>query len=324
VGLTILVFVGLAVLTFAVVMMLTRPSAVDRAVTARLTSVQARQADFAANGGGVPQEFLKSLSLSEIAWLDQFLQRLSLAHKLALLLAQAESAWSVSTVLISSAVLGLMGSAIAWFWLPDIWPALIAGAAAMVIPTLMLRVKRRRRLNKFDQGLPEALDLMSRSLRAGHSVSAAIEIVAEEGVEPLRSEFARVHQQHTLGLPNRDALLQLGRRISSTDLQVVITAMLVQKETGGNLVEILERTASVLRDRLRIQGEVRVRTAQGRLTGAILCLLPLVLYVLINLSNPGYTRVLLEDPTGRKMTFAGIGMIAAGAMLIRKIVKIKV
>lgn len=322
-GLISLVFVGMAVATFGVVMMLTRPTVTNRAVTQRLAGVHGRR-NGVPNPGPLPQEFLKDRSLSELAWLDQFLQRSGLAHKLALLLTQAESSWSVSTVLISSAVLGLMGSAIAWYWLPEVWAALIAGTVALPIPTLMLRLKRNRRMIKFDQGLPDALDLMSRSLRAGHSVSAAIEIVGEEGIEPLRSEFGRVRQQQTLGLPNRDALLQLGRRISSTDLQVVITAMLVQKETGGNLVEILERTAGVLRDRLRIQGEVRVRTAQGRLTGVILCLLPFVLYVLINLSNPGYSKVLLDDPVGRKMTLVGVGMISAGALLIRKIVKIRV
>lgn len=321
--LTILVFVGLAVVTFAVVMLLTRPTAVDRAVTERLATVR-RDDKSALTPTTTPQEFLKNSSLSEIAWFDQILQRVSLAHKLSMLMAQAESSWSVSTVLIASSVLGVMGFAIVRYWISDLLPALIAGAAATAFPLLMLRLKRNRRMNKFDQNLPDALDLMSRSLRAGHSVSAAIEIVAEEGMEPLRSEFARVHQQQQLGLPNRDALLQLGHRISSADLQVVITAMLVQKETGGNLVEILERTAGVLRDRLRIQGEVRVHTAQGRLTGAILCLLPVVMYFLINLANPGYTRVLIEDPVGRKMTYMGIGMIVVGGLLIRKIVRIKV
>ncbi len=322
-GLTILLFVGLAVVTFAVVMLLTRPSKVDRAVRVRVAGVQ-RHGQSAVAGGGGPQEFLKDSSLSQYVWLDRVLQRISAAHKLALLLAQAESGWNVSSVLISSAGLGLMGFAIVRYWITDLPPSLIAGAVATLIPLLVLRLKRNRRMNRFDQNLPEALDLMSRSLRAGHSVSAAIEIVAEEGMEPLRSEFARVHQQHALGLPNRDALLQLARRVPSTDLQVVITAMLVQKETGGNLVEILERTAAVLRDRLRIQGDVRTHTAQGRLTGAILCLLPVVMYVLINLANPGYTRVLIDDPVGRKITYVGIGMIAVGAMLIRKIVKIKV
>ena len=110
----------------------------------------------------------------------------------------------------------------------------------------------------------------------------------------------------------------------SADLQIVITAMLVQKETGGNLVDILERTTAVLRDRMRIQGELRVRTAQGRLTGWILCLLPVVMFCLINAANPGYADVLVHDPVGRKLTYAGIGMMAVGGLLIRKIVRIKV
>jgi tight adherence protein B len=323
VALTVLVFVGIAVVTFSVMMMLTRPRKADRAFRARVAGVQRPGKPAVAASSG-PQEFLRNSSLSKLVWLDRVLQRISAAHKLALLLAQAESPWNVSSVLISAAVLGVMGFAIARYWISDVLPSLIAGVAATAIPVLGLRLKRNRRMNQFDRNLPEALDLMSRALRAGHSVSAAIEIVAEEGMEPLRSEFARVHQQQVLGLPNRDALLQLGRRVPSTDLQVVITAMLVQKETGGNLVEILERTAAVLRDRLRIQGDVRIHTAQGRLTGAILCLLPVVMYGLINLANPGYTRVLIEDPVGRKMTYAGIGMIAVGGLLIRKIVKIKV
>ena len=321
-GLTVLVFIGLAGVTFAVVMLLTRPTKRDRAIRVRVSKVQRRGKPDRA--GKDPQEFLKNTALSEFAWLDRVLHRFSMAHKLALLLAQAESSWSVGTVLISSAGLGLMGFAIARFWISDLLPAVLAGVVTTILPLLVLHLKRNRRMNQFDQNLPDALDLMSRSLRAGHSVGAAIEIVAQEGMEPLRAEFARVHQQQVLGLPNRDALLQLGRRVRSTDLQVVITAMLVQKETGGNLVEILERTASVLRDRLRILGDVRTHTAQGRLTGAILCLLPVVMYGLINVANPGYTRVLVEDPVGRKMTYVGIGMIAVGGLLIRKIVKIKV
>ncbi|HEY4899513.1 MAG TPA: type II secretion system F family protein [Terriglobales bacterium] len=319
---TVAIFIGLATLTFGVVMLLTRPTKSDRAARVRIAGVQRQSKPTV--GGPETQEFLKNTSLSGFARLDRLLQRFRAAHELALLLAQAESTWNVSSVLISSAGLGLMSFAIVRYWIPDLLPSLVAGAAATVIPVLVLRLKRNRRLDKFNRNLPEALDLMSRSLRAGHSVSAAIEIVAEEGTEPLRTEFARVHQQQALGLPNRDALLQLGRRVPSIDLQVLITAMLVQKETGGNLVEILERTAAVLRDRLRIQGDVRIHTAQGRLTGAILCLLPFVLYVLINLANPGYTRVLIEDPVGRKITYAGIGMITIGGLLIRKIVRIKV
>jgi tight adherence protein B len=200
----------------------------------------------------------------------------------------------------------------------------IAGIQAAAFPFLILRIKRERRLTKFNQKLPDALDLIARALRAGHSIGAAIEIVAEEGAEPLRSEFAEVYKQQNFCIPQRDALLQLGRRVPSADLQIVITAMLVQKETGGNLVEILDRTTAVLRDRMRIQGELRVRTAQGRLTGWILCLLPVVMFCLISAANPSYSNVLVHDPVGRKLTYTGIGMMVMGGLLIRKIVRIRV
>src|SRR5271167_2014655 len=209
VTLSILVFAVLALLTFALVMFLTRPTATDRAVEVRLKGVS--RASGSASGSAVSSaEFLKRSRLSEIEWLDKVLQRAGWANRVALLLAQAESPWSVSAVLLASTVLGAMGFAIARYWIPDLLPALVLAVLATGLPTLVLCVLRSRRMNKFNQNLPDALDLMSRSLRAGHSVSAAIEIVSEEGSEPLRSEFAKLHRQLALGMPNREALLQLG------------------------------------------------------------------------------------------------------------------
>jgi tight adherence protein B len=322
-GVTVSLFIFFAVVTFAVVFFFTRPSATARVVERRLAGVR-MAGNPAVPGGEGPAEFLKQTILSEIKWLNQLLERWGVAHKISVLLVQAESSWSVSTVLLASGILGLMGFAIARYWLVDLIPGLIAGALAAALPILVLRARGARRLRRFNQKLPAALDLMARALRAGHSVGAAIEIVAQEGGEPLRAEFREVYKQQSFGLPQRDALMQLGRRVPSADLQIVITAMLVQKETGGNLVEILERTTAVLRDRMRIQGELRIRTAQGRLTGWILCLLPVVMFVLISLANPGYSDVLVHDPVGRKLTYAGIGMMALGGLMIRKIVRIKV
>ena len=139
---------------------------------------------------------------------------------------------------------------------------------------------RANRLKRFNQALPDALDLITRALRAGHSISAAIEIVGQEAVEPVRAEFREVSRRQNFGLPHREALLELASRVPSQDLQFVITAMLVQKETGGNLVDTLERTAAVVRDRMRIQGEVRTYTAQGRMTGYILGALPIIMFFL--------------------------------------------
>ena len=146
--------------------------------------------------------------------------------------------------------------------------------------------------------LADAIELIARALRAGHSMGSAIEIVAEQSAEPLGSEFAIVFQQQKFGIPFRDALLQLGDRVPSKDLHFLITAILVQKETGGDLTEMLDRTTRVIRERIRIEGEIRTYTAQGRLTGWILSCLPIVMLVLINLITPGYSHILFHDPTG--------------------------
>src|ERR1700753_325123 len=137
--------------------------------------------------------------------------------------------------------------------------------------------------------------MLARALRAGHSVVSAMEMLAENAQEPVRSEFAEIFRQLNLGLPLREALVQLLHRVPSSDLRVLVTAILVQKDTGGNLVEILDRTVFVIRERLRIPGEIRVEIGQGRLTGWILTALPVVMMVLLNLVNPGYSSILFHD-----------------------------
>jgi tight adherence protein B len=191
-------------------------------------------------------------------------------------------------------------------------------------PFLVLRFQKKRRLREFSRHLPEAIDLMSRALRAGHSLTAAIEIVGEECPDPVRAEFREVYRQQNFGLPARDALLQLAQSIPLPELGFVVTAMLLQRETGGNLVEVLDRTTVVIRERLRIQGEIRIYTAQGRLTGWILSILPVAMFFLLSMANRGYTRVLLEDSTGRKLVYTGLVLMVVGALAIRKIVDVRV
>ena len=165
---------------------------------------------------------------------------------------------------------------------------------------------------------------MARALRAGHSISSAIEIVAEQSAEPLACEFATVFHQQKFGIQFRDAILQLGDRVPSRDLHFLITAILVQKETGGDLTEILDRTTRVIRERIRIQGEIQTYTAQGRLTGWILGGLPIIMLGLINIVTPGYSHILFHDPLGQKMLYAGGILIVVGGLIIRKIVDIEV
>jgi tight adherence protein B len=202
--------------------------------------------------------------------------------------------------------------------------ALLAGLVASTTPYIYLIVKRKARLHRFAMILPEAIDLMARALRAGHAVTAAIEMVAREIQDPVGTEFRRVFEEQNFGLPLREALLNLAARVPVADLQFLVTAMLVQKETGGNLAEVLDKAGTVIRERSRLLGQLKIYTAQGKMTGWILGFLPFIVFAVMNVLDPRYARTLIEDPIGRKAIYLGLGLMAAGVWSIRKIVDIKV
>jgi tight adherence protein B len=315
-------FVMLLLVVFAVLLLASRPSKQQKTVQARLGQLglgdkveeQAKQAE----------ELLKQTDDDSFPWFDHLLSRLGLYDSLKTLIEQADSESTPGKVVIISLCLALVGFVTVRLLLSVL---AIQAAAAVILaaaPVLLLRFQRSRRIKAFNDALPDAMDLMARALRAGHSVASAIEVIAERGRKPVSTEFALVYQQQNFGLPFRDALTNMAQRIPSKDLQFVVTAMLVQKETGGNLAEILDRTTHVLRERIRIFGEVRIKSAQGRLTGWILAVLPIALGFLINLVNHGFEKPLFEEQIGRVMLYSGAGMLAVGAFIISKIVKIEV
>src|SRR5271165_3368416 len=214
-----LVFTLVLVLTFSVVIILTRPSAADRVIEGRMASIQAASQGIFL-GEGVPEIF-KRTQLSEIGWLDTLLKHWNVSHKIRLLAAQAESSWTVPVVLAISAGCGVAGSAVSYYCLPELIASILIGLVSLSPPFAYLNVRRAKRLKRFNQALPDALDLITRALRAGHSVSAAIEIVGQEAAEPVRTEFREVHRQQNFGLPHREALLELASRVPSQDLQFV-------------------------------------------------------------------------------------------------------
>jgi tight adherence protein B len=225
--------------------------------------------------------------------------------------------------MISTLLLVCVGSALGNWWISPGLLGWIPGLALGCVPYLFLLQKRKRRARRFAELLPEAIDLMSRGLRAGQALPATIETIARECDDPLRAEFRRAADEQSFGLPFREAMLNLSRRMPVPDLQFLVTAILVQKETGGNLAQILDKTSHVLRERIRVFGQMRIRTAQGRLTGGILIVLPFVIFVGMNFVNPGYGKALFETPLGQKMvTYASI-MMFVGMVLIRKIVNVK-
>ncbi len=318
-----LVFLVVLLLTFGIVLVMTRPTAAERTIEDRIARLRPLP-DSAELSDDDSSVIIKRTPLSRNVRLDAVLRRWKVVKKIQRLLARAESLWSVSSVLAWSLGLAVAGYAIGYYELPSLVVALLPALVFAALPFLFLRYKHARRLKEFNRYLPESIDLMSRALRAGHSLTAAIEIIGEESPEPVRSEFREVYRQQNFGIPAREALIQLARRIPLPELNFVVTAILLQKETGGNLVEVLERTTAVIRERLRIQGEIRIHTAQGRLTGWILSLLPVVMFFLLSLANRGYTRVLIEDPTGRKLIYTGVGLIVLGGLIIRRIVSVKI
>jgi len=239
-------------------------------------------------------------------------------------LAQAGLKMKAGKLILMSACLGMGTFVVVGLFYPQFWVGLMLGITAMFIPYGVVSYLRQRRLQQFEEKFPEALDLLGRAVRAGHAFTTGLEMIARESPDPIASEFRTTFEEQNFGLPLRDALLNMTERIPSIDVRFFVTALLIQKETGGNLAEILDSLARVIRDRFRIYREVRVRTAQGRLTAGILIALPVFMMIILMIMNPTYMKVLFEDPKGSLiLTVAGI-MQVIGSLLIWKIIHIEV
>jgi len=318
-ALLVLGFLSILLITFALVVMLTRQSPEEKTLDQRMALIQTlprNEIDIAPE----TTQLLKATKSGKFGWFEQVLERYQFSQRLQLRIKQANSSTTVSTLILTSLCLFLAGYGIAWFFAPMVLVDLAAASGLGFLPYGILSFKRSRRINAFNAVLAESIDMMGRALRAGYSMVGAIEMLSTNAQEPAATEFSEIFKQQNLGLPLRDALMQLLDRVPSLDLRVLVTAILVQKDTGGNLVEILDRTVFVIRDRLRIQGEIRVHTSQRRLTGWILSALPIVMLVLINLVNPGYSSILFHDPTGHKIIYASLGMLTVGTFIINRIV----
>jgi tight adherence protein B len=184
--------------------------------------------------------------------------------------------------------------------------------------------RRKRRLKKFAAQLPEALELVARALRAGHSLAAGFRLVSSEMSEPIGGEFNRVFEEQNLGIPFEEALEGLTERVPNLDLKFFATAVILQRQTGGDLAEILDKIGSLIRERFKIWGQVQALTGEGRLSGIVLLALPPMLFVAVYRMNPDYLMLLFTDDLGKKMLIGGILMQLLGALVIRKIVNIRV
>ncbi len=265
---------------------------------------------------------LKKASLKK-PFLDQTLDKFRFFNHLQILMIQADLSWKMGTFLFVASLSGLVGLGVGlWKW--GVWGGLAGGGLGLLIPYKVLARKRKRRFQKFERQLPDALDLLARGLRAGHAFPSGLQQVAKEMPDPLGTEFLRTFTEFTHGLDLNSALLGLCHRIELRDLKFFTTAVLIQRETGGNLTEILEKISVLIRERFKLRNQIGALTAEGRLSGLILLLLPPVLVVLLMVINPEYESQLFRDPTGRVMCGVAVGFQLLGMWAIHKIVNIKV
>ncbi len=266
----------------------------------------------------------KNEVLSSIPWLNRKLLKFELTPYLRRVLSQADLDWSTGRLLLFSVagfvipVYGLLQATDSYLI------AFAAGGVLGFLPFGWVLFKRQRRFSAFEKNLPEALDLMVSGLRAGHSLLAAMALVARECPAPVGSEFKICFEEQNYGLEMKAALENLQMRVPLQDLKITSTAITIQKESGGNLAEVLDKTAYVIRERFRLKRQIMVHTAQGRLTGLILTLMPVVLGVGIYFVDPGMISILWHREIGIKLMWAAAGLIVIGGFVIHKIVDIDV
>lgn len=262
--------------------------------------------------------------LSSVPVLHRLLMRWTWSSRLRDFVAQAGMKTKPAKLLMTSAVLGMGIYLITEMSYPQFPVALLAAVIATILPFSAVAFARSRRLRKFEEQFPEALDLLGRAVRAGHAFTTGLEMIAKESSEPVAEEFRATFEEQNFGLPLRDALLNMTERVPMVDVRFFVTALLIQKETGGNLAEILDGLARVIRDRFRIHREVKTRTAQGRLTAIILISLPPLMMLVLEIINPHYMHILFDDPAGPMVLGAAVTMQLIGSALLWKIIHFEV
>jgi len=243
------------------------------------------------------------------------------------LIQQSGLPWTVSRLVFSMLIGAVIGGFIGYTFLPLGIPfvaGLIGATFIGMLPYLFLKLKKSQRLAELETQLPEALDFLARSMRAGHAFSISLEMLGSETPDPLGQEFRVLFNELNLGAALEPALANFGARVPLLDVQLFISSVLLQRQTGGNLSEILMRLAHIIRERFRLKGQVKAASAHGRMTAAVLTVLPLVLMVAMLFVAPGYLQGMAADPTGKWMILGAIVAQFLGYLFIRKIVNIKV
>ena len=316
----LLVFSLVAMAVFAIVSIFDQRSAQARLIKERL-------AEERKGPERAPDEELalvRDEQLSQIPALDSILRRSARVSAIQKMLEQAGIAMRAGNFLGVCALSGIAGAIMGYMLGKRIEFAWISLLVGFILPYSYASYKRNKRFEKFEELFPEAIDTLARAVRAGHAFTTALEMISNEVAEPVCTEFRQLYEEQKFGMPVRDALLNLTERMPLVDVKFFVTAVMLQRETGGNLAEILDNLSYVIRERFKIQRQVRVYTAQGRLTMALLMGMPPIIVTVMLVLNPGFIRPLFSDPIGHTLLVAGITLQTIGYFVIRKIIRIQV
>jgi tight adherence protein B len=277
-----------------------------------------------ADGGSERIDILKRRTYSRNPALEKQLRRIARLALLDRLLLQAGVRWSVAQFLGGTLLMLAIGLLLPWMAGMPLVPAIGTLALAGGLPLIMLMRARRARVRKLEEQLPEAADFLGRALRAGHSFANVMQMVGEEMPEPIAGEFKFAYEEVNYGVPMNEALHNLALRVPLTDLRYLVIAVLIQRESGGNLAEVFGNISRLIRARLKLLAQVRVMSAEGRMSAWILGLLPLGVLALMALSNPAYVRVLWTDPVGVRLMWYAVAIAGGGVLWMRKLIRIRI
>jgi tight adherence protein B len=269
-------------------------------------------------------DILKEEKLSDVPWLNDLLQSFNVFPAMRKTLRQANVEWTLGSVMLASVFIWVLVGFLTYLRTRASLMALLVGGVLASIPWILVIYKRNKRFMAFEEKLPEALDLMVGAIRAGHGFTSSIGLASREISDPIGGEFKQCFDEQNFGLDLRLAMRNLEDRVPIPDVQLIVSAVLIQKESGGNLAEILEKVAYVIRERFRLKRQIRVHTAQGRLTGWILAIFPVVLGFVFYIMDPPRMSLLWTRPIGIKLLWTAAFMETIGVLIIRKIIRPRV
>ena len=315
------VFITCLFLTYALYLFTSRSSDKKRAL---LNERLAEALRSSVNSSDLDVQLAREELLSEIPWLNRSLLKLALPARIKRTIDQADLNITVVRLVLFSLTAGVLAFLAVSMVSTSYLLMGLCGVIAAVLPYTHVLAKRKKRMNKFLRLLPDALDLISRGLSAGHAFTESLHMVSVEMPEPIASEFRKTYEEQNLGLSLKLALENMVQRMPMLDLRMCVTAILIQRETGGNLSELLEKVAYTIRERFRILEDLKTLTLSSRWSAWLLCALPIFLALYISVMNPGYMDVLWRDPRGHKLIAVAITMQILGMLMVQRIMKIKI